>query len=241
MKYFAVLILSFGISTFLFGQQNIDNRLWHNIKREIRYLPQGKDIVITNGNRRFTRALYGTNTAFRVEAGDLPEFAMYMPGMGGNIKFGIANADSSKWLINANKIKAIYRAGSMLYEIEDLILGKGKIYLDVLAMDNSEGVVIKVRSKNIVNNIKLYFVYGGATGKKFSRDGDMGPDPESSFYLKPEYCKDNTFLIDKNNFLLKYGTGVVAEWDPYINKNFASDTVKAIKIGKEQQVFCYCS
>jgi hypothetical protein len=79
-------------------------------------------------------------------------------------------------------------------------------------------------------------VYGGASGKKFSRDGDMGPDPETVFYLKPEYCTDNTYLFNKNNFLLKYGTGGVAEWDPYVNKNFASDTVKAVKVGKEQQM-----
>jgi hypothetical protein len=28
--------------------------------------------VIVNGKKRFKRALYGTNTAFRAEAGDLP-------------------------------------------------------------------------------------------------------------------------------------------------------------------------
>jgi len=64
----------------------------------------------------------------------------------------------------------------------------------------------------------------------------MGPDPESSFYLKPEYCSDNSYVINGNNFLLKYGTGVVTEWDPYVNRNFASDTVKAVKIGKELQI-----
>jgi len=29
------------------------------------------------------------------------------------------------------------------------------------------------------------------------------------------------FNISNNTFKLKYGTGVVAEWDPYVNKNFA--------------------
>ncbi|MBC7873937.1 MAG: DUF4450 domain-containing protein, partial [Ferruginibacter sp.] len=73
------------------------------------------------------------------------------------------------------------------------------------------------------------------SGKKFNRDGDMGPDPESSFYLKPENCSDNSYSISGNTFLLKYGTGVVAEWDPYVNRNFTSDTVKAVKIGTEQR------
>ena len=62
--------------------------LWHNQPRTLRYRPEGTDFVIANGTHRFTRALYGTNTAFRVEAGDLPEFALYLPGMGGNLTFG---------------------------------------------------------------------------------------------------------------------------------------------------------
>src|SRR5215204_5794418 len=62
---------------------------WHDKPRELRYKPDGTDFVITNGTRLFTRALYGTHSAFRVETGDRPEFALYMPGMGGNFKLGI--------------------------------------------------------------------------------------------------------------------------------------------------------
>ena len=233
-SYCILLFLVFYLPTY--SQLADSNKWWHDKQRTLRYHPEGNDIVITNGDRRFTRALYGTNTAFRVEAGDLPEFAMYMPGMGGNIKFGLVNGDSSKWLIKADKITARYRAGSMLYEIEDALLGKRKMYLTVLAMADAEGMIIRVEAKDIAANVKLVWVYGGASGKKFSRDGDMGPDPESSFYLKPEYCVDNNYSLSGNSFLLKYGTGVVAEWDPYVNKNFAADTVAAVKIGTEQRM-----
>ena len=235
-KNLVIVMLSVACSLQLVVAQQVDKKLWHGIERTLRYRPEGKDIVITNGNRRFTRALYGSNTAFRAEAGDLPEFALYMPGMGGNIKFGIANKDSSKWLINSKKIKAIYRPGSMLYEIEDAMLGSGKLLLAIIPAANAEGIIIKMQFQNVPVNLQLIFAYGGATGKKFSRDGDMGPDPESSFYLKPSYCTDNSYTVTANAFLLKYGTGVVAEWDPYVNKNTAADTVKAVKIGKEQQV-----
>ena len=54
-------------------QSFTDTALWHGKQRELRYHPEGTDFVITNGKRRFVRALYGTNTAFRIEAGDLPE------------------------------------------------------------------------------------------------------------------------------------------------------------------------
>lgn len=182
-----------------------EKKLWHGIERQVRYRPEGTDIVIENGTRRFNRALYGGNTAFRAEAGDLPEFALYMPGMGGNLKFGIIVDSKSKWLIECKKIKAIYRAGSMLYEIKDELLGDGTIRLHVLALYDREGMIVQLQADNISTAVQLVAVYGGATGKKFSRDGDIGADPESSFYLKPEYCKDNVYQITKNHFSLLYG------------------------------------
>jgi hypothetical protein len=236
VKYCCSILLSIFFSQIVAGQTADSSKWWHGKERTLRYHPEGNDIVITNGNRRFTRALYGTNTAFRAEAGDLPEFALYMPGMGGNIKFGLSNNDTSKWLINADKVTARYRPGSMLYEIEDKMLDKGKLQIIILPMADADGIIIKLQFENVQSPVKLVWAYGGASGKKFSRDGDMGPDPESSFYLKPEYCSDNSYVISNNNFLLKYGTGVVAEWDPYVNKTFANDTVKAVKIGKESQV-----
>ncbi|MEO8172536.1 MAG: DUF4450 domain-containing protein, partial [Sediminibacterium sp.] len=207
---------------------------WHGKERVLRYHPEGEDIVITNGNRRFARALYGTNTAFRAEAGDLPEFALYMPGMGGNIKFGLISGNKTKWLINADKITAKYRAGSMLYSIEDRMLGKGKLHIVVLALSDAEGMIIRVRTEGPVSPVALVWAYGGATGKKFSRDGDMGPDPESSFYLKPEYCIDNRYTILDGHFKLRYGTGeILSEDDRYENKNLPGEKVNPQR-GKEQ-------
>src|SRR6188508_203839 len=125
------------------------NLLQAQKERSVHYYPQGNDFVCENGKLRFNRALYGTNTAFRVETGDLPEFAMYMPGMGGNLRFALMNADKRKWLIEAQKIKAVYRAGSMLYEIEDNLLGDGKLFISVLALSNAEGMVVKIKAENV--------------------------------------------------------------------------------------------
>ncbi|MDX1935709.1 MAG: DUF4450 domain-containing protein [Flavihumibacter sp.] len=184
-------------------------QLWHNKERRVHYLPQGNNFVCVNPTMRFNRALYGTNTAFRVEAGDLPEFAMYMPGMGGNLQFALQSNNQQKWLIKADSIKAVYRPGSMLYEISDSLLGNGKLYFIILALSNAEGLVLQIKGENISDNVKLVWIYGGASGKKFSRDGDIGADPESSFYLKPENCTDNQYQLLKDRFVLTYGTGKI--------------------------------
>ena len=38
---------------------------WHDIEREVRYQPVGEEFVNVNGDKRFSRAIYGTNTGFR--------------------------------------------------------------------------------------------------------------------------------------------------------------------------------
>ncbi len=184
-------------------------RLWHNKERKVHYLPDGKDFVCVNPHLRFNRALYGTNTAFRVEAGDLPEFAMYMPGMGGNLRFALVNKEKHKWLIEAKEINTRYRPGSMIYTIKDPLMENGTLSIAILALSNAEGMVIRINGNQLPADLQLAWVFGGASGKKFSRDGDFGADPESSFYLKAENCTDNSYRINGNSFLLSYGTGKV--------------------------------
>ena len=153
-----------------------------SIQRKIHYAPEGNSFVLKNGSRKFNRALYGTNTGFRVETGDLPEFALYMPGMGGNFKLGIQKGDKSKWITEAKTIDTRYTLGIMYYKIQDPILENGELLLEVIALKNTEGFALKVTGKNIPKDLSLIWAFGGASGKKFSRDGDIGADPESVFY-----------------------------------------------------------
>ncbi|MBW7674768.1 DUF4450 domain-containing protein [Chryseobacterium chendengshani] len=177
---------------------------WQNNERELHYKEDKGDFLLVNGKYRFNRALYGDNRASRVEAGDLPEFALYLPGMGGNLQFVIQKGNSIKQLIKANKIETRYRPGSMLYEIKDPILGTGTLKLTVLAQAKEEGLVLKMETVNIDSSTKIYAVFGGASGTTFSRNGDIGADPESGFYLLPEYCLNNQFQLNKNQFQLNY-------------------------------------
>ncbi len=175
-------------------------------ERPLRYKPEGTDFIIINGTKRFNRALYGTGTAFRVETGDLPEFLMYMPGKGGNLKLGIATDAGDKWLTNAAHIKAIYSPGTMRYEIKDPLLEEGQLNLQVVAMAAEDGMVMSLESTTD-KPFELLWAYGGASGHKPSRDGDIGADPEEGFYLHPEHCKGNIFELKNNSFLLGFETG----------------------------------
>ena len=216
-KFYKEVFIFFSCITYslIIKAQPDSNKLWHGIEREIHYMPDGDDFVLMNGKRRFNRALYGSNTAFRAEAGDLPEFALYLPGMGGNLKFGLASNDSSKWIIDAQKIQARYRPGSMIYTIHDPLLQNGTVTITVMALYDREALMVKMEHKNIPASSKLIVAFGGATGTRFSREGDIGADPESSFYLKPEYCRNNIYAIDKNKFTLFFGSNTLSEEERY--------------------------
>jgi len=184
--------------------QQCTNTPWHGIERQLHYKPDGSDFLLVQGKRRFNRALYGTNTAFRVEAGDLPEFALYMPGMAGNLQFAMLAGGKGKWLRDADSIVTRYRPGAMHYTIRDSLLGRGSLAFTVLAQANAEGLVLRIDQKEISAAVNLLVLYGGASGKTFSRGGDIGADPESGFYLLPEYCRDNQITLEQNGFHLTY-------------------------------------
>lgn len=174
-------------------------------ERSLRYTPDGQDFVIVNGTKKFNRALYGTHTGFRVETGDVPEFALYLPRMGGNLSFSIGNNKKTISLNDAERIESRYRAGSRIYIITDPLLGKGKIIITALAMSEAEGMMLKIETKSIPSKTKLTWKFGGAADKRFSREGDLGVDPIDCFELKPEYCKGNVYSVNKSTFKVVFG------------------------------------
>ena len=209
--------------------------VWHDTIRKVHYLPEGQGFVLNHGERKFNRALYGTNTGFRVEAGDLPEFAMYMPGMGGNFKLGLISETGSKWLAEADHISTKYFPGIMEYEITDPFLEYGRLRLKLVALADAEGFILKLNAEGLPEDMKIIWIFGGVSGKKFHRDGDIGADPESVFYLQPEYCQHNEYEIRNNSFSLQY------KWDEnkeantqYLSGTFPSSEV-ALKSAKHQE------
>lgn len=199
-KTFALVVLFVLVVSTGWGQG-----YWHGQERTLRYHPEGEDFVIVNGDNRFNRALYGTNTAFRVETGDVPEFGFFMPHQGGNMQLGLMSDKGSLWLNDAEYIKSVYRPGTRIYEIKDPFLQNGLLRLTVLAMADAEGMVLKLESSDLPAGIRLICTYGGASGKRFYRNADLGVDDPEAFSLKSENCEGNRFTINGHRFELNYG------------------------------------
>ena len=66
----------------VFEEGVAQSKHWQNTSRTVHYTEDKGDFLLVDGTYRFNRALYGNHKPSRVEAGDLPEFALYFPGMG---------------------------------------------------------------------------------------------------------------------------------------------------------------
>jgi hypothetical protein len=180
-----------------------------NIDRPLRYTPQGTDFVITNGELFFNRPLY-TNSAFRVDGGDKPEFALYLPGRGGNLRLGIVTAAGGKWLNDAAQVVTRYRPGSLIYEISDPLLGEqGQLNLTAMVLPAGQGLIVRVDTVN-APPLTLVWGYGGANGVAGSRGGDIGTENQPItryFQLQPANCSGDTFELRNGSFTLQFRAG----------------------------------
>ncbi len=193
------LLLLWSAGCFAAFAQRPQPNLVDNIARPLRYTPDGQDFVIENGGEFFNRPLYGGNTAFRADAGDQPEFSLYLPGHGGNLRIGLKSARGAKWLHEAARITARYRPGEMLYEIRDALLGpEAVLRIHAIALHQTDGLIVRVNVSGLNAPIELIAAYGGFSGKRGARDGDIGTEAVpigQYFQLKPESCQDNTFTL----------------------------------------------
>jgi hypothetical protein len=167
--------------------------------RPLRYRPVGAEFVIRNGGEYFNRPIYGPNDDFRVDAGDLPEFSLYLPGHGGNLKLGFSVGTQSKWAAQASEVIARYRPGRMIYEIRDPILGKGKLQAELLTAGEGSGVMVKVVGHSLPSGTRLAWAFAGVSGRKGRRDGDIGceVEPVSQFFqVRAEECNGNSYTLE---------------------------------------------
>lgn len=224
--------------------------------RSPHYLPDGGGVVTHDGPGRFNRALYGAHTGFRVECSDTPEFGIYLPGMGGNLRFELP----------AGSCTARYTAGRMDYAQGGVTLEVQVLRVSDLAPAAAEatsatgatgaktrryannlpisGKLLSISERNAYNagtrlsgsrkelspagdpatapggelppalrgvkDAALWRLrnttdrvqrigvrFGGVSGKKFYRNGDLGVDDPHCFDFKPEDCATNAYRIDE--------------------------------------------
>ncbi len=178
-------------------------------ERSMQYFPDGRDIVCVNGNNRYTRALYGTHTQWRLETSDRPVFATYMKRDCKNIRlFATVNGHEVQ-LDSTTYCEARYTGGKRIYLLRNTSWGKrAEITIDVVTADDNEGAAWKISTQGFSSEITLKAKLCDVASNRFSRDGDLGKDDLSHFEasktengLKQTACRlsGTSYLILKDN------------------------------------------
>ena len=167
------------ISDFIGSSAYDDSK--RNVKRTLQYRPDGDDFVSVNGENRYTRALYGSHTEFRVETSDRPIFATFKRDNNRNIRFVYLYGDNIIPLEEADFCEARYTAGRRTYKVKDSRFGDGEIAISVLASPDKDEAIWAIKSNEIPAGAVIQAILSPAKNQRLSRNGDMGVDPADSF------------------------------------------------------------
>lgn len=205
--------------------ERLTPNLAENIDRPLRYRPENGDFVITNGAESFNRPLYGGSSAFRADGGDRPEFSLYLPGRGGVLRLAVVTPIDAWWLADAAEITTRYRNGTLTYSIRDPRLGDGTLELTALAARATEALLLRVEWHG-EKPLELAAVFGGLTGERGRRDGDLGTESapvRDYFRFRPEHATGNIFELTPSGFALRAPKAAVDAVLPVGATAFAAD------------------
>ncbi|MDR2915815.1 MAG: DUF4450 domain-containing protein [Tannerella sp.] len=151
------------------------------VKRSLQYRPDERDFVCINGNNRYTRALYGTHTAFRVETSDRPIFATFEKNKNKNIRFVYISGNDTLPLESAQFCEARYTPGRRSYKVKDDAFKNGEIQISVLASPDEDAAIWKIESSDMPATAVIKALLSPAKIQNLNRNGDLGVDPADSF------------------------------------------------------------
>ena len=183
------------------------------ISRTMNYYPDGREIVCHNGSHRYTRALYGSHTAFRLETSDRPLFAVFRKGACRNLRLALVSPDGKDGRVTpldstCFDCEARYLGGRRTYTLRH---GSAAIHIYAMASFGSEGAVWRFQTEGLAEGTLLQATLCESRGSKFRRNGDLGVDDLTLFDANPavpplasiRWAADGTsyLLLDSDNAL----------------------------------------
>lgn len=145
-------------------------------QRNLNYYPDGPAFVCLNGHNKYTRALYGTNTEWRLETSDRPLFASYKKKSYRNISFALKVGDKELPLTQTRYCEARYEAGMRYYTLTDDSWDGGLLTIITFACADREGALWKFSADGFTKPLTLIGRIGDVKSTSFSRNGDLRAD-----------------------------------------------------------------
>jgi len=136
------------------------------------------------------------NTSSQIVAQKVPQFSFLFPEMAGSLRLGIVSGNESRWPEQLKSAKFLNNKGILTYEYKDELTGKGLLRIKAAPLTVSDGLILEIEAAGNPDSLQLFWAYGAASGKQVSMD-------ESG--LKADFCKDNVFVVERNDVTVFYG------------------------------------
>ena len=181
-----LLLVGLTVSTAVFAQKqkigdfiesrsyNLDKR---GVERRQQYFPEDGAFVCTNGDNRYTRALYGSHTDWRLETSDRPVFAVVKKGHHRNIRLEL-DYRGRCYKLDQLPCKAYYGGrmpGARYYTIYDSQLGDS-LQVAAVARHDREGAILSLSSPSLGDSARVRAIVCPIVEPKLHRNGDIGAD-----------------------------------------------------------------
>jgi len=153
--------------------------------RHLQYTPRGRAFVCVNGTNKFTRALYGGYTDYRIETSDRPVFAVAKKGHHRNIRFYLTTPDCTLQLDSAQWCESSYEDGIRSYKLKDSRWQGGSVSVSVVAAADTEAGVWQCCVTGFATPVTLSVKVCDIARPRLSRNGDIGADPKGAFEPAP--------------------------------------------------------
>ena len=170
--------------------------------RTLQYQPgAGGAFVCKDGNNRYTRALYGSHTDWRLETSDRPIFAVVKKGYHRNIRL-VAQIDGTDYpLEQVSPCTASYVNGQRTYQLTGW--GGAQLSIRVIALPDGEKAIWAFSSSELVGRARIKAVVCEIAQRKLSRNGDIGADKPGVLEPKGEVLQTaEVALKDETAYLM---------------------------------------
>lgn len=173
-----------------------------------RYRVEKGAIVGVNSGRYNNRPLYINNSNAFVLTGDQPIVRMAKgEHLFGTFQVALERKGRAKWLQHFSHIKSIYQPGRMSWEISDKSFPGLKINMEVLPMDSTTGMALKLVAAGTMSGDQLIWCFGGAQYRKGQNQSwklDVMGQPELlKWGFVPGEAENNHLMLSDNHFQLR--------------------------------------
>ncbi len=166
------------------------------VERSQQYFPVGGAFVCEDGTNRFTRALYGSPTDWRLETSDRPVFAVVKKNYHRNISFTLEVDGLSVALDSAAHCVASYEAGQRTYRLGDPRWGGAELFIEVVACPDREAAIWRFYGPQFMGRATIHGRVANIAIPKLHRNGDIGADKPGCFEAKGSVLQEVTLPLD---------------------------------------------